>query len=661
MKNKETEQPTRPAILAPAGNRASFLAAVAAGADAIYCGLKQFSARMEAHNFTLEELATLTELAHEKGCRVYVAFNTLLKTSELEKAGRLLDRLCRRVKPDAIILQDLAMIDLVRRVGYRGQLNLSTLTNISSPAAIRWVGENLDVDRVVIPRELNIDEIKAMAVACPPRLELEVFIHGALCYGVSGRCYWSSFLGGKSGLRGRCVQPCRRNYRLKDVSRRFFSCQDLSLDVLVKVLMMIPKVRSWKIEGRKKGPHYVFYTVQAYRMLRDHGSDPQAKKAALELLELSLGRKGSHYHFLPQRPQNPLNAKEETASGLFVGAVQGGREPYLIPRLELLKDDLLRIGYEDQPWHAIHRIGRSVPKKGRLHLKLPKGKAPRKGTPIFLIDRREPALTAVLNELEAVFKKRLLENPFPPSRFQLYMPATTGKKESARLLRVSRNPDRKHEKGRIGRWLSAEGVSELSGKNAADCWWVLPPVIWPSEEAGIVKALAEVLQQGARRFILNDPFQKAFFEGRQDCILWAGPFCNLSNPLAVATLADHGFSGAIVSTELGREDYLMLPRLSPIPLGIVLYAGWPLCVSRVIAEDLPVETAFSSPKGEEAWVRQYGESYWVFPNWKLDIRLQKAELLRTGYRLFVELEEPVPNGVVLKSRPGLWNWDLKLS
>lgn len=661
MKNQTAEQSTQPAILAPAGNRASFLAAVAAGADAIYCGLKQFSARMEAHNFTLKELVALTELAHEKGSRVYVAFNTLLKTGELEEAGRLLDLLCRQVKPDAIILQDLAMIDLVRRVGYRGQINLSTLANISSPAAIKWVGENLDVDRVVIPRELSVDEIKAMAAACPPRLELEAFIHGALCYGVSGRCYWSSFLGGKSGLRGLCVQPCRRNYRVKDISRRFFSCQDLSLDVLVKVLMTIPKVRSWKIEGRKKGPHYVFYTVQAYRLLRDHGRDPQAKRAALELLELSLGRKGTHYRFLPQRPQNPLNAKEDTASGLFIGTVQGGREPYLSPRLELLKDDLLRIGYEDQPWHAIHRIGRSVPSKGRLHLNLPKGKTLRKGTPVFLIDRREQALASMLNDLEAAFKKRLSENPFPSSRFQLRMPAVTGRKGSARLLRISRNPDRKGEKGRTGRWLSVESVSDLSGRNAADCWWVFPPVIWPSEEEGIVKALSEVLQQGARHFILNDPFQRAFFEGRRDCILWAGPFCNLSNPLAVSVLADHGFDGAIVSPELGREDYLAMPSLSPVPLGIVLYAGWPLCISRVVAEDLPLESPFSSPKGEDAWVSKYGENYWVFPNWRLDIRSQKTELVRAGYRMFVELEEPVPEGIALKKRPGLWNWDLKLS
>ncbi|MFC1815836.1 peptidase U32 family protein, partial [Thermodesulfobacteriota bacterium] len=260
--DQKIEKPLAPAILAPAGNKASFLAAVAAGADAIYCGLKQFSARMEAQNFSLEDMRALTELAHDKGSRVYVAINTLIKPDELTVAGRLLDQLNRWVKPDALILQDLSLLALVRQTGFSGQLNLSTLANVSSPLSLKWVGENLEVDRVVVPRELNIDEIKQMAVACPPGLDLEVFIHGALCYGISGRCYWSSYLGGKSGLRGRCVQPCRRQYTL-DKSQRFFSCQDLSLDVLVKVLKTIPKVKTWKIEGRKKGPHYVFYTVQA--------------------------------------------------------------------------------------------------------------------------------------------------------------------------------------------------------------------------------------------------------------------------------------------------------------------------------------------------------------------------------------------------------------
>ncbi len=347
-----TEATARPAILAPAGNRASFLAALAAGADAVYCGLKNFSARMEAKNFSIEELAALTRLAHEQGTKVYVTFNSLLKPGEIDMAGKLVDQLNRHVEPDALIIQDIALIRLARQTGFSGEIHLSTLANVSFPEALRFVKQGFgpEIKRVVLPRELNVDEIRMMAAACPEELDLEVFIHGALCYGVSGRCYWSSYMGGKSGLRGRCVQPCRRRYTQGESSgKRFFSCQDLSLDVLVKVLADIPQIKVWKIEGRKKSPHYVYYTTQAYQMLRDHGGNSQMRKSAVELLARSLGRTGTHYFFLPQRPQNPVNTETQTGSGLLMGLTKGSRSaPFLVPREELLPDDVLRIGYEDE-------------------------------------------------------------------------------------------------------------------------------------------------------------------------------------------------------------------------------------------------------------------------------------------------------------------------
>ena len=182
------------------------------------------------------------------------------------------------------------MLTLAKQVGFTGEIHLSTLANVSHPAGLE-IAKKLGAHRVVVPRELNLDEVKAMAEACPKGLDLEIFVHGALCHCVSGRCYWSSYLGGKSGLRGRCVQPCRRLYRQeKENPARLFSCTDLSLDLLTKPLLEMPKVAAWKIEGRKKGPHYVFYTVKAYQILRDNPKDAKAKKMAMDLLEQALGR-----------------------------------------------------------------------------------------------------------------------------------------------------------------------------------------------------------------------------------------------------------------------------------------------------------------------------------------------------------------------------------
>lgn len=659
--NKKLEKSFRPSILAPAGNKASFLAAIAAGADEIYCGLKQFSARMEAKNFSIEELVPLRLLARNKGVKVYVALNALLRPNDLKMAGERLQNLEKYVKPDGIIIQDLGFIQLARQTGYSGDLHFSTLSNVSFPTALQKIKKRFGVHRVVLPRELNIDEIKTMAAFCPKGLDLEVFVHGALCFGVSGRCYWSSYLGGKSGLRGKCVQPCRRIYKQNEQHKRFFSCQDLSLDVLVKVLRTIPQIRAWKIEGRKKGPHTVFYTVKAYRMLRDHGTDPKMKKEALHMLSYALGRSGSHYNFLPQRPQNPIPINDQTGSGLFVGAVKGTKQkPFLNPKEELLPGDLLRLGYEDQFWHSTIKVRKYIPKGGRFFLKPILKKNSENKIPVFLIDRQEKDLGDMLSKLE----KELPDTPVLKSNGSVFVakqPKTSGKKiETISDLRVYRQIDKTKRHGRLGLWLSDQTAMNLPKKIWARIWWWLSPVIWPEDEQKLKELVNSTLNKGARMFVLNAPWQTTLFTHLKGMNLWAGPFCNIANVHALKTLASLGYKGAIVTPELGQKDFLSLPKQSPLPLGIVLSGNWPLCISRVISNEFETETPFASPKGEAAWVQKYDSDYWVYPNWKLDLSTKRKSLEKAGYRLFVHLLEPIPKDIKLKKRPGLWNWELDL-
>jgi putative protease len=658
----DAQQPltSPPEILAPAGNKASFLAAVAAGADAVYCGLKLFSARMEAKNFTIEEFAALVGLAHKKGVKVFVAFNSLLKPDDLMRAGQFLDLLERRVKPDAIIIQDLGMVPQIKQSGYSGEVHLSTLANVSFPTALQVIRQHLQVARVVLPRELNVDELRSLARECPPNLDLEVFIHGALCYGVSGRCYWSSYMGGKSGLRGRCVQPCRRRYTQSSQTHRYFSCQDLSVDVLAKVLLSIPKVRTWKIEGRKKSPHYVYHTVRAYRMLRDHHRDSKMKKDALHLLDHALGRTGTHYHFLPQRPQGPVNLHSDTGSGLLVGKIKGASQnSYFITREALFPGDVLRIGYEDETGHKIKHIGRSVPKGGRMYISPSSRKAAAKGAPVFLTDRREKRLDEMISDLadqlDPIQRSSGRVSLFVPS-----LPAGISKKSRMVDLAVYRTLPGLRPPGQLGLWLSGGTLKKLSGKIVSKVNWWLTPVIWPENENAVNEQVQLAIKKGGRHFVLNAPWQIAFFKKQKGFRLWAGPFCNLANPLAIESAGAMGFSGAVVSPELGAEDYLQLPRHSPIPLGIVIAGNWPLCVARTLAEDIQQNKAFSSPMGEQAWVTRHGPDYWIYPNWKLDLRVHKKALDKAGYSLFIDLIEPLPKGVKMKKRKGLWNWDTKL-
>ncbi|WP_029893899.1 peptidase U32 family protein [Desulfohalovibrio reitneri] len=648
-----------PQILAPAGDPDSFLAALAAGADAVYAAPKHFSARMEADNFGVRELGRLRELAEKRGAELHVPLNVMLKPDEVEQAGRMLARLSRDAAPHALIFSDPAVPALARAAGFKGRLNLSTLGAATHPAAMAQAAR-LGVERVILPRELTIDEIRQFDQARPEGVDLEVFVHGALCYGVSGRCWWSSFLGGKSGLRGRCVQPCRRYYSGKGAQGRLFSCRDLSLDVLVKLLAETPGVACWKIEGRKKGPHYVYYTVAAYRALRDGQGSADSKKLAMDLLEQALGRPSTHGSFLPQKPHPVVTPATSTASGLFVGKIgkpYQGKAP-LTPRQPLLKDDRLRVGSEDEPGHMTLRVTRNVPKGGRYDIR-PKDKMPRPGTPVLLIDRREPelleALAAMRKELEAIPTRKPSKSPFKAPKLK---PAPPPKR--MQRLDVHRRPPSGRPAGEVGIWLKPGSPRDVNRTMRQRLWWWMPPVLWPGEEEWARLALRDVITSGARRIVLNAPWQMDLLPEGTEAEVWAGPFCNLGNPQAVQAMAELGFSGAFVSPELPREDLLAMPLASPLPLGLVVGGMWPLCLSRHLADEVKVGMPYFSPKGEPLWARTFGETTWVYPGWPVDLSKEIPDLRQAGYTILANLHESKPKSVPHAQRISEFNYRLKL-
>lgn len=675
-----------PEILAPAGDQNSAMAALAAGADAIYLGLKHFSARMQADNFSITDLSRLVALAHDEERRVYVALNSLLKPGDPASAGRLIARLDRDVHPDALIVQDLGSVEMARQAGFSGEVHLSTLANVTHPQAF-GMARKLGVSRVILPRELNVDEVRQCNDACPEDMSLELFVHGALCWCVSGRCWWSSYMGGKSGLRGRCVQPCRRVYTQKKRKGRFFSCMDLSLDVLTKSLLSMPNVASWKIEGRKKGPHYVYYTTAAYKLLRDNPDDSQAKKQAEDILSHALGRPRTHATFLPQRPYTPTQPDEQTSSGLLAGVVklekvepakgrkkpggpgknakpQGRPRSLVKARFALQAGDFLRVGYEDEPWHFTTRITKPVPKGGVYHLFAPPKKYPKSGTQVFLIDRRERELTTLLKE----WNGKLARYRGTESASVEFTPALPAKAKRPRLMSIILRAGLPHGKqGKVGKftgnvnglWLSPKPLRSISKTLFERISWWLPPVIWPDEEQKWQSMIREAVRKGARHFVLGAPLQASLFENMRTDLI-AGPFCNVSNPAQVAVLKQLGFSGAIVSPELAGDEILSLPALSALPLGIVLNGYWPMGISRWPLEGIKPNEPFSSPKGEVFWMRRYGQNHWVYPGWPLDLSKYRERLLDAGYSCLVSMTEEPPAAVPQASRTTQFNWDVGL-
>lgn len=667
---------TEPEILAPAGDADCFLAAVAAGANAIYLGLKNFSARMEAKNFALAELARLTELARAHSVKVYVAMNNLLKTNELNQVYRLTRRLAEQVGPDGLIVQDPAMLAISRQAGFDGSIVLSTLANVCDAKSL-IAARNAGADRVIIPRELSIDEMRTMGEACPQGLELECFVQGALCYCVSGRCYWSSYMGGKSGLRGRCVQPCRRQYAkfmacrerpqsLKN-SQRHFSCQDLELGPVTKALLSVPNLVSWKIEGRKKGPHYVFHVVTAYRLLRDNPNDAQQRKMALEILEMALGRPGVRARFLPQKKAQPMAPHGQTSSGLLAGKItilQGGA-CVLKPHFALLPKDYLRIGVEDERWHTTLPVNRPVPKAGLLALNLPKYKTPKAGTPVYLIDRRDAELTKLLKQLQA----ELAQIPAPEIRnvsssVRLPVPCAERRFRSDMLVAGQLRKGRQTGCPALTKrawqclWLSAKSAEISRTFYDKTAFW-LPPAIWPEHQDRMAQMIARLLKGGARHFVCNSPWQRGFFPDvlPGDVDLVAGPFCNIANGLAIAELAALDFSAVFVSPELAAADILGLPKTSPLPLGLVLGGFWPVGLSRFGLAGLNAGDVFASPRGEPFWSKDMLGLTWIYPAWPLDLTAKKNELLAAGYSFFAWLEETPPKLLPRMDRPGTFNWD----
>ena len=301
-------------LLAPAGSYEAAHAAFAFGADAIYLGLAKFSARADAANFTLPEVSDIIGFAHaqEKRRKVFAAVNTLVQDAELPELIATLENLAE-LGADAVIVQDLGVAGLVRRHFPQLPLHASTQMAIHNRAGAEAALE-LGISRVVLARELTLDEIADIAQRVP--IETEIFIHGALCYSMSGLCLFSSATTGRSANRGSCAYPCRDIFRGEDgsgISGHIFSMKDLALGEDVRKLVNAG-VSSLKIEGRKKAPLYVAAATDYYRAILDGSGTPE-----------SLRERERRLKTIFSRPQTKLYLETRKAKGVIDPAIVGHR------------------------------------------------------------------------------------------------------------------------------------------------------------------------------------------------------------------------------------------------------------------------------------------------------------------------------------------------
>ncbi len=292
-------------LLAPAGGMAQLKTALRFGADAVYLACDRFGMRQRADNFTLPQVKDAVQLAHSQGAKVFVTLNTLMDDGDIEALPEYLEALAD-ARADAFIVSDLGAFSLAQRYAPTVDLHVSTQASVANAeAARRW--HDMGAVRVVCAREMSLDAIAALRAKAPASLEIEAFVHGAMCMAVSGRCLISAAMTGRSGNKGHCTQPCRWSYALVEETRPnvfypieedvrgtyVMNAQDLNMLEHLDELACAG-VDSIKIEGRNKRSFYVATVVHAYRQVLD-GADPA--QIAPELYTISHRPYGTGFYF----------------------------------------------------------------------------------------------------------------------------------------------------------------------------------------------------------------------------------------------------------------------------------------------------------------------------------------------------------------------------
>lgn len=308
-----------PELLCPSGDEAALRAAVDSGANAVYLGYRAFGARASATNFDAEALEAAVRYAHLYHVRVYVTVNTLVKPDEMQDLRAALGEIAS-TGADAAIVQDLGVADLVRREFPVLALHASTQMAICNAEGAR-LARTLGFSRVVLARECGLEDVRAVAET---GIETEVFVHGALCTAVSGRCLMSSMSGGRSGNRGRCAQPCRQGFRLDGMRGPLLSLRDLCLLDDLPVLCA-SGAHSLKVEGRLKSPEYVAVVTSVYRRALDAVArgdfrpDPAQREQLLQIFNRGGFTRG---HILGAEDADLVTPDRVSHEGLPLGRVQ---------------------------------------------------------------------------------------------------------------------------------------------------------------------------------------------------------------------------------------------------------------------------------------------------------------------------------------------------
>jgi putative protease len=578
-----------PELLAPAGSPEALDAAVGEGADGVYLGLRSFNARMRSANFTYSQFEGALRSLHRMGRKLYVTVNTVFEQREADRMFQFLKYLAA-LGPDGIIVQDFGVIRMVRDNFPNLKLHASTQMNIASARAVNLLSRQ-GISRVVLARELSVDEIRD--VRSKTNVELEVFVHGALCVSASGLCLFSSYLGGKSANRGMCTQACRRFYRQDDEGGYYFSPSDLQLLEHIPLLADLG-VNSFKIEGRMKSAEYVGAVVSAYRRVIDGLSGDREKsiREGFDILKGDFARKKTVFYFDGPVAGSAdwLKADQDGGTGIPLGAllkVKGsgdGRRGFIpAGTVRPGPGDSVRLHRSDDTERKAHKVTAVEDAgPGGLWISIPEGFDP--GDSVYLIQtrllskryppvirgeagfRREPGREKA-PEISLGPLKKADKFPFPEG---VYIAASRIEDlfilQSVRPVRVMLRLTRKN----AARLLDAS--KPPLPFTAGEIILVLDPCLPQAMETALEEEIGALREKGYYQFVVNNPGHFSYFrEGAAKTakppeparginrkvlspFLIAGPYLYQYNRWANAFVASLGVDAMISPPENNRQN-----------------------------------------------------------------------------------------------------------
>ena len=585
-------------LLAPAGSPEALDAAVGEGADAVYLGLKDFNARLRSANFTYSQFESALRALHRMGKKVYVTVNTVFEQREADRMYQMLKYLAAQ-GPDAIIVQDFGVIAMARAEFPSLKLHASTQMNIASARGANALSRH-GVSRVVLARELSLEELRS--IKTETNLELEVFVHGALCISVSGICLFSSFLGGKSANRGMCTQACRRLYRPvnrsgnnnedENQSGYYFSPNDLQLLERVPDLFAAG-MTALKIEGRMKSASYVGAVVSAYRLVIDaaaQGDEDQIRQSieqGQKILQNDFARTKTQYFFdgIDVSAAEWLNPEQDGGTGISLGTIQKVKGTGNERRALVCPPKGVTVSARDSV--RIHRSNDA----GRISVKLafaePYGSGSAKG---YWISAPEGSLgdSVYLIQIKSMSKRYTpliigskesrgtSWDKAPIPQMQIIQKATGGKQKKTEFfpeglyVAVSRPEDlyivQSSRPARVilalteknARYLLSETKSPLPFK-PSDIILTLEPFFPQAETNKLTEAIELLAEKGYRQYMVNNPGHFSLFrnlnsKGYGDVKLIAGPWLYMFNSWSLSFVSSLGADGFVSPLENNRQN-----------------------------------------------------------------------------------------------------------